>query len=108
MAEMGLNRVYVIALEQWSDEVRNQNANEFLSKIWIGKAVTVQEVRELAKLTLRNAIWCKLGFKKQFFVHFGYDYYMYIGASEDCTKAKEVVKETGLFIEDFKSPYLSN
>ena len=24
MAEMGLNRVYIIALEQWSDEVRNQ------------------------------------------------------------------------------------
>ena len=59
--KMGLNRVYVIALEQWSDEVRNQNANEFLSKIWIGKAVTAQEVQELAKLTLRNTIWCKLG-----------------------------------------------
>lgn len=108
MAEMGLNRVYVFALEQWSDEVRNQNANEFLSKIWIGKAVAAQEVRELAKLTLRNAIWCKLGLKKQFFVHFGYDYYMYIGASQDCKEAKEVVKETGLFIKDFKSPYLSN
>ena len=108
MAEMGLNRVYVIALEQWSDEVRNQSANEFLSKIWIGKAVAVQEVRKLAKLTLRNAIWCKLGYKNQFFVHFGYDYYMYIGASNECAKAKEVVKETGLFIEDFKSPYLSN
>ena len=108
MAEMGLNRVYVMALEQWSDDVGTQNANEFLSKIWVGKAVTVQEVRELAKLTFKNAIWCKLGYKKQFFVHFGYDYYMYIGASEECTKAKEVVKETGLFIEDFKSPYLSN
>ena len=108
MAEMGLNRVYVMALEQWSDEVRNQNAKEFLSKIWIGKAVTVQEVRELAKLTLRNAIWCKLGYKKQFFIQFGYDYYMYIGANEECAKAKEIVKETGLFIEDFKSPYLSN
>ena len=79
MAEMGLNRVYVMALEQWSDDVGTQNANEFLSKIWRGKAVTAQEVRALAKLTLRNAIWCKLGFKKQFFVHFGYDYYMYIG-----------------------------
>ena len=108
MAEMGLNRVYVIALEQWSDEVRNQSANEFLSKIWIGKAVAVQEVRKLAKLTLRNAIWCKLGYKNQFFIHFGYDYYMYIGASKECVKAKEIVKETGLFIEDFKSPYLSN
>jgi hypothetical protein len=108
ITEMGLNRVYVNALEQWSDGVRDQNTNEFLSKIWIGKAVTVQEVRELAKLTLRNAVWCKLGFKKQFFVHFGYDYYMYIGASEECANAKEVVKETGLFIEDFQSPYLSN
>ena len=108
MAEMGLNRLYVNALEQWSDEVENQNANEFLTKIWVGKAVTVQEVRKLVQLTLRNAIWCKLGIKKQFFVHFGYDYYMYIGASKDCTEAKEVVKETGLFIEDFKSPYLTN
>lgn len=90
------------------DAVGTQNANEFLSKIWIGKAVTIQEVRELAKLTLRNVIWCKLGYKKQFFIHFGYDYYMYIGASKECEKAKEVVKETGLFIENFKSPYLSN
>ena len=108
MAEMGLNRVYVTALEQWSDEVINHRAEEFLSKIWVGKVVTVQEVRELAKLTLRNAIWCKFGYKKQFFVHFGYDYYMYIGASEECAKAKEIVRETGLFIEDFQSPYLSN
>ena len=108
MAEMSLNKVYVIALEQWSDEVINQNAEEFLSKIWVGKAVTIQEVRELVKLTLRNAIWCKLEYKKQLFIHFGYDYYMYIGASEECTKAKEIVKETGLFIDGFKSPYLSN
>jgi len=108
MTEMGLNRVYVIALEQRSDEIKHQKANEFLSKIWIGKAVTAQEVRELVKLTLRNAIWCKLGYKKKFFVHFGYDYYMYIGASEDCTEAIEVVKETGLFVEDFKSPYITN
>ena len=25
---------------------------------------------------------------------------------KECAEAKEVVKETGLFIEDFKSPYL--
>lgn len=87
MDEIGLDRVYVIALEQWSDEVRNQHDKEFLSKIWIEKAVNIQEVRELAKLTLRNAIWCKLGYKKQFFVHFGYDYYMYIGADRECMKA---------------------
>ena len=105
MAEMGLDRAYVIALEQWSDEVINQKADAFLSKIRIGKAITVQEVQELAKLTLRNAIWCKLGFKKQFFVHFGYDYYMYIGASRDCTKAIDTVTRSGLFVERFDSSY---
>lgn len=107
MAEMGLNKAYVIALEQWSDEVENQNANTFLSKIWIGKAITVQEVQELAKLTLRNAIWCKMGFKNQFFVHFGYDYYMYIGAIRECTKAIDAVIQSGLFVEGFDSPYLT-
>jgi len=105
MDEIGLDRVYVIALEQWSDEVRNQHDKEFLSKIWIEKAVNIQEVRELAKLTLRNAIWCKLGYKKQFFVHFGYDYYMYIGADRECMKAIDAVLQSGLFVERFESPY---
>lgn len=27
-----LDRAYVVALEQWFDEIENQNANEFLSK----------------------------------------------------------------------------
>ncbi|KGR76902.1 hypothetical protein [Ureibacillus sinduriensis] len=108
MAGIGLSNVYVNASEQESHEVKNQHAQEFLSKIWKGKAVTAQEVRELAKLTLRNAIWCKLGFKKQFFVHIGYYYYMYIGASESCEKAREIVHRSGLFIEDYHSPYLKN
>jgi hypothetical protein len=105
MAEMGLNRAYVIALEQWSDEVKNQNADAFLSKVWIGKAVSVQEAQELAKLTLRNAIWCKQGFKNRFFVHFGYDYYMYIETIRECTKAIDTVTRSGLFVEKFDSPY---
>jgi len=105
MDEIGLDRVYINALEQWSDEVRNQQAKEFLSKIWIGKLVTIQEIQELAKLTLRNAIWCKLGFKKQFFVHFGEDYYMYIGASRDCKKAIDAATKSGLFVEKFNTPY---
>ncbi|MFD1169946.1 hypothetical protein [Oceanobacillus caeni] len=56
-------------------------------------------------LTLRNIIWCKLGYKNQFFVHFGYDYYMYIGASRQCTKAINAVTRSGLFVEKFDTPY---
>ncbi|MEK3889873.1 hypothetical protein [Bacillus sp. FSL K6-3431] len=103
MVEMGLNVLYINALEQWSDEVKSQHAN----KLWIGKAITAQEVLELAKMTLQNAIWCKLGVEKEFFVHFGNDYYMYIGASKDCVKAIDAVSQSGLFVEDFVSPYLA-
>lgn len=74
MAETSLNRLYLNKLEIWSEEAISQNASSFLQKMWVGKAVTVQEMRELAKLTLRNVIWCKLSYKKEFFVHFGYDY----------------------------------
>lgn len=105
MDEMDLNKVYLNDLEIWSDEVVSQNASSFLRKMWMGKAVTAQEIRELAKLTLRNVIWCKLSYKKEFFVHFGYDYYMYIGAIKDCPNARKKVQDIGLYVENFNSPY---
>lgn len=66
MDEMGLNKLYLNALDVWSDEVKNQNASRLLSKMWVGKCVTTQEIKELAKLTLRNVIWCKLNYKNDF------------------------------------------
>ncbi|MGC8230886.1 hypothetical protein ACP2W0_18010 [Pseudobacillus badius] len=105
MEEMGLNKVYLNDLEIWSDEVVSQSSASFLQKMWTGKAVTLQEIRELAKLTLRNVIWCKLSYKKEFFVHFGYDYYMYIGAMKDCPSARKKIQATGLYVENVNSPY---
>jgi hypothetical protein len=49
MDEMSLNSVYLYALELWSNEVTNQNDSPFLSNMWVGKSVTTQEIRELAK-----------------------------------------------------------
>lgn len=107
MDEMGLNNVYLNALEQWSDEIENQNASQFLLKMWLGKSVNTQEVKDLARLTLREAIWCRLTYKNEFYVHFGYDYYMYIGANKDCPNARQKVEATGLYVEECNSPYLN-
>ncbi|MED4531197.1 hypothetical protein [Metabacillus fastidiosus] len=106
MNEMDINKLYINDLEQYSEEIRAQNVTEFVSKLWIGKGITIGEIEELIKLTLRNVIWCKLELKKQFFVHFGYDYYMYIGARENCYRTQEKVTSSGLYIEEFVSPYL--
>ncbi|WHY94597.1 hypothetical protein QNK12_14495 [Neobacillus cucumis] len=105
MNEMNLDKMYLNALELNFDEVEKQNAPEFMSKMWLGKGVSKQEIKELVKLTLREAIWCKLSYKKEFFVHFGYDYYMYIGAINDCPKARVKVEMSELFVEESNSPY---
>ncbi|TJZ32326.1 hypothetical protein FA002_24455 [Priestia megaterium] len=106
MNEMNINKLYIKGLEQWSEDIEAQNATEFISKLWIGQWISIQEIKELVKLTLRNAVWCKLELKNQFFVHFGYDYYMYIGTSHECSNAFKKVALTGLHVEMVDSPYL--
>ena len=39
------------------------------------------------------------------YIHFGYDYYMYIGSSNACDNVRIKIQEEGLFVEEFKSPY---
>lgn len=41
------------------------------------------------------------------FVHFGYDYYMYIGSSKELPQdLRNKIENLGLFVENFESPYL--
>ncbi|MFC5735577.1 hypothetical protein [Cytobacillus gottheilii] len=106
MEEMNIAMMYLNALELKSDGVKEQNASVFLYNLWVGKAVSKREIKKLAKLTLRETIWCKLSSKKDFFVHFGYDYYMYIGAIYDCPNARLKIEDSGLFVEKYTSPYM--
>jgi len=105
MNEMDISTVYIHALEFSSNEIQNQHASDFTSNLWIGKGISIEEVKELAKLTLREAVWCKLGIKNLFFVHFGYDYYMYIGTNSNCHGARKNVESMGLYVEEFELPY---
>jgi len=60
----------------------------------------------IARLCLREYIWCKLKSDKMF-VHFGYDYYMYIGISKSADTLIEDIESEGLFVEKITSPYHS-
>jgi hypothetical protein len=60
----------------------------------------------LTKLLLREEI-AGIFEKKEMFVHFGYDYYMYIGSSKELPQdLRNKIENLGLFVEDFESPYL--
>ena len=63
-----------------------------------------QEIRQVITACLREQCWLKLT-SKDFFIHFGYDYYMYIGSSLPSESVIETVKRYGLYCEQYSSPY---
>ncbi|KOX30074.1 hypothetical protein ADK67_09945 [Saccharothrix sp. NRRL B-16348] len=74
-----------------------------------GQRVTVDAAVELCREMLREgAVWCLLEGGQQFYVHVGYDYYMYAGMTGDPAAAVEAIRRLGLFVEpDWPSPYSS-
>ena len=69
------------------------------------QAVGAAEIPLLVKLNLRGILECKLEFEGKFFVHFGWDYYMYIGCQPDCISAVSETEADNLYVEMFTSPH---
>ncbi|GAA0943927.1 RNA-binding protein [Nonomuraea longicatena] len=62
---------------------------------------------ELVRAMLRdNGAWCRLEAEDRFFVHVGYDQYVYIGSALPCPHAVALTHRRGLFAEPIgRSPY---
>ena len=61
--------------------------------------VSGEQITLLAQQNLRGILECSLECNGQFFVHFGWDYYMYIGGQAACETACEETEKDGLFVE---------
>ena len=91
------------------NEIESLQVNELedssnQSSITNGQVIALENIDDIFRSVLRANYWCKLE-SREAYVHFGYDYYSYIGVS---TASQEVLKEVsknGLYIEHFKSPY---
>jgi hypothetical protein len=55
---------------------------------------------------LRESFWCKLERRPDFYIHFGYDYYMYIGSQRELSESVAFARNQGLFVEELVSPFL--
>lgn len=64
-------------------------------------------LRKVVMACLREQCWFKLT-SKNFFVHFGYDYYMYIGTMLPTEMVEAIAARYGLFCEESPSPYHIN
>ncbi len=64
------------------------------------------DIRRAIMCCLQEKCWVKLE-ASSFFIHFGYDYYMYIGTDLPCILIEKIVKKYNLFCERALSPYNS-
>jgi coenzyme F420-reducing hydrogenase delta subunit len=65
-----------------------------------GGCVPVSAGLELVRAMLRdNGAWCRLEVEDQFFVHVGFDQYVYVGSAVACEQAVALTHERGLFAE---------
>ena len=103
-----VNFLIIEGLEKQSDTELENNFSEktleLFHSIKEGFSITYNDIIHFCPLVLREVVWCKLVNPKMF-VHFGYDYYMYIGNVKSCIEDIEEIKKMGLFVEEFKSPY---
>jgi len=96
-------------LEKRWNPAKDPNSTEkmisLFNNIKNGDTLNIEQVKDFGRLALRNYIWCKLE-SDMMFVHFYFDYYMYIGSKNECRNTIDKIEKSGLFVENFKSPYL--
>ncbi len=101
----------VNSLEKNSDkltenELYTQEICTFFNMTTNNMETNKEQAEIIARLVLREDVWCKLE-SPNMYVHFGWDYYMYIGSSEPCSNTIAQIEQTGLFVEAYQSPYKS-
>ncbi len=72
-----------------------------------GVELNREQLKKVLKSMLREKYWAKLE-NDNSFIHFGWDYYMYIGVPKDPKMAKKYAESRGLYVEEFESPYNEN
>jgi hypothetical protein len=69
-----------------------------------GSVLPLEKLPEVFGRILREEFWCRLQ-ADDAFVHFGWDYYMYVGVPRRCPAAEQTASGLGLHVEEFTSPY---
>jgi hypothetical protein len=72
-----------------------------------GQELTPAEAIETVRQMLREEGWCRLTDGDRFYIHVGWDYYVYVGVDDPCEQSLHLAEARNLFVDrDFPSPYL--
>lgn len=107
--ELNITSLKIENLERENDikdyDYVDKNMEETFNSMEDGIELATNQIIIFMKLVLREKLWGKLN-NTNFFVHFGYDYYMYIGSRKSLVKCRTSIENSGLFIENIRSPYM--
>ncbi len=81
-----------------------ENANDVPTAPYEGACLDSATLAASMRSILRGEFWCRLEVPLAY-VHFGCDYYMYVGVPAACKAASDFTRDRGLFVEPFDSPY---
>jgi hypothetical protein len=73
--------------------------------LYDGVSLNLEQINTFSRAALREQVWAKLIFPRRAYVHFGYDYYLYVGVARKCPVSIAQTTERGLFVESFTSPH---
>lgn len=113
MKSVNVPALFVKSLEKHGDFlfdetplIYTKSMIELYNRVHEGILLEIKYIEELCRLILREKLWCKLENDKNFFIHFGYDYYMYICSMSYSEEIINMIEGIGLFVEPLKSPYI--
>jgi hypothetical protein len=81
-----------------------ENHKRLALKVGEGSIVSLEQIGDLIRQILSEEFWCRFEARSGF-LHFGWDYYMYIGVPHRCPAAEGVAQKLGLYSEEFASPF---
>ena len=103
VAEAGLDALTITALDIPQDEGSLDPAPLIYH---VGDRVGDDLLTALCRGALRGDLWCQLDDPSGFYLHFGYDLYVYLATPVPAPGAHALARSCGLFLEEMRSPYL--
>lgn len=112
MSCLDIQKLSIFGLEKWENtldttnfsSLYNENMKSLYGQVTNGLWLEKDQISDLSRLILREKIWCKLKFDSKMYVHFGHDFYMFIGSEMMCEDTINNIEKSGLYVEDFISP----
>jgi hypothetical protein len=72
-----------------------------------GAGLSPIEATDAVRQMLREEGWCRLADGDRFYIHIGWDYYVYVGTEQPCERSVALAEAKRLYVDrDFPSPYL--